>query len=179
MSYPKLLEILDPPSTPFESVLKKNDWGRVNKYFNLPFPMDYIQFINKYGSGQIGKWLTVFNPFSNNPHLSIIHQTPQILSGFSVLKAKYPEEIPYTLLFEPEGLLPWGISIDGDVFCWKTEGPNGNWSIVIIGRHSGNQEFKLSFSQFLVEAIESKITPKAIPIEWKSEKVEFESFGNK
>jgi hypothetical protein len=92
------------------------------------------------------------------------------------MKKEFPELCPYPLLFEPGGLLPWGISIDGDIYCWATTGSSGKWKIVIIGRHSDPEEFQYSFSEFLTGAIKGNIESYTIPQEWKNSHVDFVSY---
>ena len=172
MSIKQLIDILEPPVSPVESKAN-NDWGSITSRFNMPLPTDYMQFIDKYGSGEIGGWLTVFNPFSKNQNICLIDQLLYLLSGLRILKEKYPEICPYPLMFEPAGILPWGISIDGDIYCWQTAGASGKWKVIIIGRHSEPEEVDLTFSSFLSKAILGELESNTIPVEWKSEKVEF------
>jgi hypothetical protein len=172
MTIKHLQEILKPPASPIDAG-KGKDWGSITAKFNAPLPTDYMQFIDIYGSGEVGGWLTVFNPFSENQNISLLDQFFFLLSGLNATKSEFPESCPYPLLFEPGGLLPWGISIDGDIYCWLTVGASGKWKTVIIGRHSEPEEYNLTFSMFLVKAITGEIESNTIPTEWKDEKVEF------
>lgn len=175
MSINEFSSIVAPPQEPSETS-SKNRWAEVTDRFGFPLPFDYTKFIDLYGSGQIGNWLTVFNPFSSNKNISLIDQFFSSLSGLSELKKEFPDSIPYPLLFEPGGLLPWGLSIDGDLFCWATTGTNGKWSIVLICRHSDPEEYRVSFTEFLIEAIKGNIKSAAIPQEWPTSKVDFVSY---
>lgn len=76
-------------------------------------------------------------------------------------------------MFEPGGLLPWGISIDGDIFCWTTAGASGKWKVVVMCRHSEPESFDTSMCQFLIDAIRGQITSVAMPEEWAKENIEF------
>ena len=172
MSIKQLQDVLKPPANAVESGMGQ-DWGRITSKFGAPLPTDYMQYVELYGSGEIGGWLTVFNPFSKNPNISLLEQFFYVLSGIGEIKKEFPESCPYPLLFEPGGLLPWGISIDGDIYCWATTGSSGKWKIVIIGRHSEPEEFQYSFSEFLSEAIKGNIESYTIPQEWKSNHVSF------
>lgn len=172
MSTNQLREVLKPPAEAVESG-KGQDWGRITSKFGAPLPTDYMQFIELYGSGEIGGWLTVFNPFSKNPNISLLEQFFYVLSAFSEIKTEFPESCPYPLLFEPGGLLPWGINIDGDIYCWATTGSSGKWKVVVIARHSEPEEFQCSFSDFLSEAIKGNIVSYTIPQEWKNIHVSF------
>ncbi len=169
----ELLDVLSPPPQPVDSG-KGRFWGEITDRFGKPLPDDYVSFIGLYGSGVIGDWLTVFNPFSKNPNISLIRQFFASLSALSRIKEEFPEACPYPLLFEPAGLLPWGISIDGDLYCWETGGIiSGRWKVVVIGRHSDPEEFDMPMSRFLAQCIAGKIQPKSIPTEWAEQKVTF------
>jgi hypothetical protein len=168
----ELLEVLPVPDSPVETGRGK-DWGVVTDLFGAPLPTDYMIFIERYGSGQIGRWLTVFNPFSSNTHLSLRDQFFRILSGLNATKKEFPKSCPFPLLFEPDGLLPWGISIDGDIFFWQTKGVSGLWTIVVIGRHSEPEAHKLSFAQFIARSIKGEILCDVIPTEWREEEITF------
>jgi hypothetical protein len=79
------------------------------------------------------------------------------------VKGQFPEEVPFPLFYEPEGLLPWGSSIDGDIFCWSTRGLSGHWTVRVIGRDTGNEQFPVPMTQFLFEALTGKVRPWCFP----------------
>jgi len=167
-----VLNVLPKPDKPVESGVGEN-WGDVTQHFGTPLPGDYMSFIDKYGSGEIGEWLSVFNPFSKNQNINLISQFFSCLSSLSILKADYPEICSYPLLFEPSGLLPWGVSIDGDIFCWETTGMSGKWSVVVIGRDSDPEKYEMSTCQFIEKIITSTISPLAIPSDWNDGEINF------
>lgn len=164
-----LIQVLTPPQNPTEGGTNL-DWARITNLFGKPLPSDYMSFIERYGSGQIGGWLSVLNPFSTNPNISLTEQFFILLASISQLKEEFPESCPFPLLFEPGGLLPWGISIDGDIFCWQTKGASGRWSIVVLGRHSDPEVFPYPFAEFLAKCITGEISCFAIPLEWQATK---------
>lgn len=174
-TFEELQKLIIPPDR--NSVIgSKNQWGNVTATFGKSLPTDYMLFIDRYGSGEIGNWLTILNPFSQNSNTNLIDSFPNLLASIASLKEEFPEYCPYNLMFEPGGLLPWGISIDGDIFCWTTAGVSGNWKIVIICRHSDHEEYSLSMSQFLIQAVSGIITSAAIPENWANEKIRFTSY---
>lgn len=170
-----LIKLLPEPKNPVEIGLGQ-DWGRITNLFGKPLPGDYMSFIDKFGSGEIGGWLTVFNPFSSNRNISLIEQFFFALSSLSALKEEFPETCPYPLMFEPGGLLPWGISIDGDLFCWLTTGVSGKWQIVVIGRHSEPEEYDFPMCKFIEQCIDGVISPMAIPQGWSNANIGFVPF---
>ncbi len=168
----ELQELLPLPELTIEKG-GEGDWGEITNYFGKSLPTDYMLFVDRYGSGEIGNWLTVFNPFSKNPNINLTQQFPILLASIAMLKDEFPETCPYPLMFEPGGLLPWGISIDGDIFCWTTKGLSGKWDVVIMCRHSEPENFEGSMGQFLINAIQGGLKSAAIPEEWANGKIEF------
>ena len=158
----KLTSSLPPPANPKETG-SNAAWGEVTKRFGDVLPTDYMFFIQRYGTGEIGGWLTVLNPFAENAHLNLFIYGFQLLAALRQIKTEFPKDLPYPLFYEPSGLLPWGISIDGDIFCWRTDGLSGNWPVVVIGRHTSPEEFQMPFSQFLHGVLTKELKTLACP----------------
>lgn len=74
-----------PPSSPTEPGTG-GDWGKVTSTFGKPLPTDYMTFVDRYGSGEIGKWLTIFNPFSKNPNVNLLESFTSLLASIAALK---------------------------------------------------------------------------------------------
>lgn len=159
----ELLQVLPAPDHPAEV---GTDWGSVTAKFGGPLPTDYMAFIERFGSGTVNGFLTPFNPFSRNPHVNLLEQVFVQLSALRELRAEFPEYNPYPLFFEPGGLLPWGLSIDGDVFCWVTQGQSGRWEVVVMPRHSAPERFPMSMTQFLARGITGSISSTSLPPEF-------------
>lgn len=157
-----LLTILKTPNEPRETGSAQG-WGDANSRIGEVLPGDYMKFIELYGTGEIANWLTVLNPFAPNRHQNLFVAGFEFLAALSEVKTEFPEEVPFPLYYELGGLLPWGISIDGDTFCWSTRGLSGHWTVTIIGRGTGNEEFPMPMTQFLFEALSGKIEPRCFP----------------
>ena len=164
----ELLAVLPAPEVPLESN-KANDWGRVTDLFGDPLPMDYMQFIDVYGSGSLCGYLTAFNPFSTNQYLNLTHQVFVQLAALRAIRVEFPDEVPFPLFFEPGGLLPWGISIDGDLYCWLTEGISSKWNVVVVCRSGGCERFEMTMTQFLARIIKGEISSVSIPNDLSSQ----------
>jgi hypothetical protein len=158
----ELLQVLPPPDHPVELGIAES-WGKVTEKFGGPLPTDYMQFIDRFGSGTLNSFLTPFNPFSRNQHINLFEQVFVQLSALRELRAEFPEYNSYPLFFEPGGLLPWGTSIDGDVFCWLTAGASGAWHTVVVPRHGEAERFPMSMTQFLARAISGSVKTAALP----------------
>lgn len=158
----ELFSLLPRPDQPSE-LGTAAEWGVVTSKLGGPLPTDYMQFIDHYGSGTVNGFLTVFNPFSANPHLNLLDQVFVQLSALRELRTSLPEDFPFPLFFEPGGLLPWAASEDGDVFCWSTEGASGGWEVVTVPRGDSPERFELSMAQFLARGLTGEVKSSALP----------------
>ncbi len=153
----ELIKVLPPPDSPSEGGTGL-DWGAVTARLGEPLPTDYMQFIEKYGSGTINGLIRVLNPFSSADHINFWTQMQALLAAFRALRAEDEDDCPYPLMYEPGGLLPWGVSLDGDVYFWETTGLSGKWTVVVSCRDSGDfEEFAMPMTRFLARAIKGEI----------------------
>src|SRR5687767_8000180 len=102
-----LLTILTPPKTPREAGTGRG-WGDVARRIGEVLPGDYMKFIELFGTGAVGGWLTVLNPFAANGHENLLVAGFEFLAALREVKSAFPEEVPFPLFYEPRGLLPWG-----------------------------------------------------------------------
>jgi hypothetical protein len=80
------------------------------------------------------------------------------------LREQFPEDYPYPLYFEPGGLLPWGISEDGDYYyCWLTRGLPDKWPVITVPRHADVELFEMTMVKFIEGALLGEIESGAIP----------------
>jgi hypothetical protein len=126
-------------------------------------PIDYVYFISSYGSGSINNFLCVFNPFSSNRYINLVSQIPAVLSALRELREKFPQDFPYPLYFEPDGILPWGGSDDGDNYFWLTKGSPDKWPVVTVPRHAEVELFDMPMSIFIARALSGQLQSGAIP----------------
>jgi len=159
----RLLEIMPAPRVPVDPG-KLGSWGEVWGAVGTLLPEDFVAFIDKYGSGEICEWMTVHNPFSPARLDAFVPCMLAALGSFRVLKEKYPDSIPYPLHFEPNGLIPWGTSIDGDEFCWLAQGElPSKWQVVVICRHAEPEEHRMGMAAFLEGVLTGSLESNAWP----------------
>ena len=162
MIFDELTTVLAPPRIPVETP-GVDGWGSVVDAIGFALPVDYMQFVEAYGSGTINKFIHVFNPFSKNLHINLLQQLTRILASFRMIKEEFPEEIPFPLLYEPGGLLPCAMTDNGDVLCWRTVGATGHWSIVVVGRSSACEEYQMPLCRFLGRVLSGSLNVSAFP----------------
>lgn len=149
-----LRKLLPPPKHPLETG-EVPVWEVLRRAFGIDFPNEDTQFINFYGTGEINNWLTVWSPFASNRYQNILEQAPVALAGLRVLREQAPGDYP-PLFYQPGGLFPWGQSVDGDTFCWRTTGECGAWRVGIVWRHDDCQETDDTMLGFLIHLLENR-----------------------
>ncbi len=157
-----LLRILPPPLHPVETG-DEAGWLAVSSALGVRPPEDYVFFIKLYGTGAIDDFLHVYNPFARNANLNLLANIGRDLFGLRELKAESPSYYPFPIYFEPGGVLPWGVSIDGDLYCWRTTGLTGRWTTTVIPRHSGVEDFPVGMAVFLASLLSGSLASSAFP----------------
>jgi hypothetical protein len=164
MSIESLLNVMPPPTAPIESGNKK-EWSSIEASIGTTLPEDFKEYINLYGTGKILRFLWPFNPFSKNDNLNLGMQLTLQLDALRELKDEFGfEECPYPLYPEPEGLLPWGVTDNGDVLFWLTDGIPENWPIIVNeGRVAVYERYDESMTSFLSKLLSKNIISKIFP----------------
>lgn len=125
-------DLFAPPEKPLD-VLGPGGWEGVEKALSLSLPQDYKWFIERYGTGCVSTFLWIFNPFSTNENLNLLQQVDSLTKQYrDVREALGKEETPFPIYPEAGGLVPFGISDNGDVFFWlaNSEEPS-EWAVVV------------------------------------------------
>lgn len=162
MTTSKIISMMPPPAIPIEVPVDK-DWTTVENKLGVSLPLDYKIFIEKYGSGRIGKFLSIFNAFSANENLNLAMQVENQLKVYSELKAN-GEILPYKLFPDAGGILPFAITDNGDVLFWQTIGKPSEWTILVNESRSPDwQEFEMSLETFLFELLSRKLRTNIFP----------------
>lgn len=124
-----LAHVLRAPTEPGENL---GNWDAVEAEIGTQLPDDYKDFIREYGSGIVNGQLMILNPFAKSSRFNLLLRAKAILDanrGFVIYSGK---SFPFPSFPEPEGLLPWGVTTNGDVLYWQTRGPASTWNTVIV-----------------------------------------------
>ena len=157
-------EIMTPPSQPLECVV---NWDAVEASIRNRLPDDYKDFIEKYGTGRIDRFVRVLSPVAENVNVNLLTYGTNLLRAFrehKVAMAMRSRSFPFALFPEPGGLLPWGYSDNGDVFFWRTGDANpNNWRVVVSdGRASLWEQFEGTMSAFLCALLSRQYESKIV-----------------
>ena len=128
-----LLDIVPPPEAP--SGLDRS-WEQVEKEIGTQLPADYKEFIDRFGSGVLCKFVNVWN--IRDPSI-FIGDLLEVLCGEvgmmqsyqrsrSAAQAEWPPMYP-----EQGGLLPFATMIDVNNVAWVTAGSPSKWDVLYWG----------------------------------------------
>jgi hypothetical protein len=147
------------PSSVYEN---KGDWGTAERRIGCALPPDYKEFIETYGTGVIGGWLTVLNPFSKSPKANLITANEEMRVEYAD-RERDGIAVPFATLPFPGGLLLWGRGNTGDDLHWLTARAPDQWSVAVCRLRDGeNYAFCHSMSDFMVRLINNGLSPRAI-----------------
>jgi hypothetical protein len=169
----KLKSILRPPSAPVEvpsdTILTECEakLGRL--------PDDYKNLLEIYGTGCIDKFIWIFNPAAKNPHLNLLSQIEKQITALRELNATGLEKVTYPMFPEPRGLLPFGITDNGDVLGWITRGKIQNWTVIVAEARSPRYvEADMEMTDFLALVLVGEIKVPFFPEDFPSANPGFE-----
>lgn len=96
-------------------------------------PQDYKRFIDAYGTGTVDEFVTVLNQHSSVPRVRLDEYGAKMLAVTRDLRDGGIVEIPFPIYPESGGLLPWGVTANGDWGYWITDPPDApdRWTIVV------------------------------------------------
>jgi hypothetical protein len=165
MAIEDLIILMPPPETPVEA---RGTWATVQSAIGSPLPGDYKAFIEKYGSGRINGFIWIFNPFSKRPSINLVSQMSVQLNTLKTLARDFGEQRTYPLFPDNGGLLPLGMTDNGDVIHWLTKGEPIDWKIVVNEARSPRyEEFGSDLTSFLSKILtrdsRSNLFPQNFP----------------
>lgn len=168
-----LCNVISPPETPYDTG-ETEAWQEIEEKIGCALPSDYKAYIHRFGTGCIGKFVWVFNPFTDNANLNLLHQITVQLDVLHTLEEQFDVACPYPLYPQPGGLLPWGITDNGDVLFWRTIGNPDQWIIVIHEpRGPEYEEHPGGVVDFLTDLVLGNSDSTIIPFELIDQKAPF------
>jgi hypothetical protein len=176
MSLPKsFTNILTPPEKPVD-IPTESDWRAVEGALGFALPQDYKDFVDIYGSGSVDGFLWVLNPFSRNPNLNLFDQAKSRLNAQRGFSKDFGGKAPYPLHPDANGLFPWAVTDNGDVFYWLCKGLPSAWRVVICdSRCSRWQTFDAGVGEILKGIVKNELRIECFPSDFPSQTLEFVS----
>ena len=147
-------------------------WLEVEAAAGTPLPPDYRAFVEAYGPGAVDGFLWVLHPATANAHLSLQEAIGGRHSQLWALRTlrEGGEEIPYPIYPEPGGLLPWGITDNGDVCYWHTASADPAAWTVAANESRGPEwdDFRGTMVEFLVGVLSGRHRCPVFPEDFPS-----------
>lgn len=158
MSINELTELVAAPETPKE-VPAEPDWKKVEAELGTALPGDYKEFVLTFGTGLLGSFVRVYNPFAASVRTSLISASRLDCEILQELKeSEGDEEVPFEIFPEVPGLLPWGNDENGNGLYWLTDGEADSWSVIVgAGRDRRWQQFDMTMTSFLAKSFRGDV----------------------
>ncbi|RAX06738.1 SMI1/KNR4 family protein [Photorhabdus bodei] len=174
MSIESLKNLLPLPVHPNENGEGKT-WPLIDEQYS--FPKDYIDFITQYGTGRIADFITIFNPFSEDDDLNFFRQKEWVIEDFQSLVESDPDYYPFILYPDINGLLPIGVTDNGDYIFWVVSSDNSDlWNVAIIAARAPEVEYRQeNFIDFLEGVLSRNVKCMSFPDGFPSKNIEFSS----
>ena len=174
MNLKNLKNILPLPAHSYKTGLNIS-WPLIDNIYS--YPKDYIEFVTQYGIGKIDNFLTLFNPFIENDDLNFFKQKELVISDFSELNESDPDYYSFILYPNTSGLLPIGITDNGDYIFWVISSDDSDlWSVAVVAARGSEVEYhQESIMSFIENILSKKICSMCFPKGFPSSKVIFDN----
>lgn len=160
MSIDKIIQLMPVPDSPVE--VADHNWAAVFTKLGVSnLPTDYKEFVSTYGTGSIGEFLWIMNPFSKNQNLNL-EMAVYSRKAYEAMKQEFPDDFPR----ESNSLLTWAVTDNGDDTVWLLGDENPNlWQVGFHGRNvlEGVELTGLTTSEFLEAILEKKLESSIFP----------------
>lgn len=172
--YSKIVDILPVPQR--ENIITdENIWMDIQNKLCVEFPDDYKEFINIYGPGSINKFIWVFSPFTENENLSYLKKFNDMKFAYQYMQKEFPLRYSMKYFDHDDGLLPWGITDNGDELYWYCE--NGTRSIIVMeARYAKIYKYDMELTEFICKLLNKEIQCAAFPVDFFGEKYNYEIY---
>ncbi len=170
MSIENLSRILIPPLSPIEAG-RQEEWDSIEERLGIKFPTDYHDFITTFGTGYVGDFIWIFNPFAQKPTMNLLKQIPIRIGALKEIKQQFPSDVPFALFPEGECLLPCGATGNGDCLYWLTKGSPDKWPILVNESRGPDWEtFDMQLTDFLARILKREIVCNIFPPDFPNKK---------
>jgi hypothetical protein len=150
------------------------EWLDIEQRLGTRLPDDYKEYIEHYGGSNICDYLVVVKPFGSTQYTDLVDFAQRQLDAYRSLREEFgEEEVPLPLFPELDGLLPWGLTANGDVLFWRTIGEPNQWTVVVNGsRTPWYEEFPYGMAAFILRLFTGKLTGdvyEILALDWDEE----------
>ncbi|MGW7288158.1 SMI1/KNR4 family protein [Streptomyces sp. NPDC054847] len=148
----EVLRQLVPPTADSDT---RVDWVRMAQSWGKDLPADYRQFIELYGAGTMGNYLSVLKPEAKGAE----PESDEMLQETANARHAWagPPHPPGPADAEPE-LIAWGVDASADILCWDASGDDpGAWPVLVYNRDDALwRRFDCTMAEFLVRVLRAE-----------------------
>jgi len=161
MTLSRIVELLPVPDVATEN--ERGDCDSLSVEFGVRFPDIFIDFVSTYGTGSIGGFLWILNPFSKNPNLNL-DQARYFRNAYQNLRNDFPEYYPR----RSDEFLPWAFTDNGDAVVWLIdEGDPNDWCVCVQASDPAQEEMTgLNTQEFLEALLEKRLASSILPVQF-------------
>lgn len=153
MSFDAFANRIPPPTSVSEAA---GNWDSIYSQLGTLLPTDYCRFIEAYGTGHLGRFYCVTNPFSSNRYVNLLQRLNMIRK--SEANSTFFLDAGYTFYPDPGGLIPFMHDDNGNDYFWRTVGDPDNWPVIQCAhRGSGFTEHAMTMTAFLLAIFDKTI----------------------
>src|SRR3954464_15332869 len=113
MALAELLDLVPAPEHPVESG-DPSQWPEIEQALGTTLPFDYKEFVHTYGTGNLGRFIRVLNPFARSEFSALVPSASRITQVFREGNDYANGRFKYALHPDKPGLLPWGTDDNGN-----------------------------------------------------------------
>ena len=96
----------------------------------MQFPIDYQHYLSHFGTGWLGDFFLIWNPFSTADGKNWLQEKEIALKAFKGIQNEFLDFFSQWVFYPaPGGLLPCGTTVNGDTLFWVTTGQPDQWTI--------------------------------------------------
>lgn len=125
-------------------------------------PSDFVEMCEAYPPCSVDEFLSVHIPTPGRERF-FVRSVRETLNGLAEFRDSGWSHgyVPYP---EPGGLIPWGDSVDGDYFYWRTyEDVTRPWTILVCGANDDWCEYDGSLTSYLAGLVRGTVPPDGLP----------------
>lgn len=150
----KLIDLMSPPQNVDSYSIEKNI-RLVEKYYNIKFPNDLVQFSTTYGEGQINRFISIYSVTNDSGYYEMIEWECQ---NYRKFREMFPEEYKHNVFSEKDGLFPLGRTDGGCLIWWQTALDPECWTIIVYDENSWDYEkYDMQLCEFLYKYFTKQI----------------------
>ncbi len=146
-----------------------DEWHNVEQKLGTALPSDYKNYIDSFGVGKINNFILILTPFIENKYVNLISRGQMDLDAYAESRNQFPKNFTEKIYPEIDGLLPFGVTDNGDTLYWRTVGHPDVWPVTIYeARGPKHFDFSGNMVEFLIQLLQKGMETGVFPDDFAS-----------